>query len=121
VARGFKGTVGGDDVLSTYSRSIPDIFADAANQVSFLVRKDQFSGPQGRALARAEMSEKITDLAVGLGLLVAGSVLMIPALVILRHAAPSTRRRDGEISPKERPWNERARSLSKKRPTPVRS
>ena len=66
--------------LSTYSRSIPDLFADAANQFSLLVRKEG-------QLARAEMSEKITELAVGLGLLVGGSVLLIPAFVILLQAA----------------------------------
>jgi hypothetical protein len=32
------------------------------------------------------MSEKLADLAVGIGLLVAGSVLLIPALVILQAA-----------------------------------
>jgi hypothetical protein len=33
------------------------------------------------------MSEKVTDLAIGIGLLVGGAVLLIPALVILLQAA----------------------------------
>ena len=38
-------------------------------------------------LARVEMSEKIGELALGLGLLVGGAVLLIPALVILLQSA----------------------------------
>ena len=38
-------------------------------------------------LARTEMSEKISDLAIGMGLLVGGSVLLIPALVVLLQSA----------------------------------
>jgi hypothetical protein len=40
-------------------------------------------------LARAEMSEKLSDLALGIGLLVGGAVLLIPAFVILLQAAVS--------------------------------
>jgi Putative Actinobacterial Holin-X, holin superfamily III len=46
------------------------------NQFTTLVRKE-------RELARTEMSEKITQVAGGLGLIVGGSVLLTPALVIL--------------------------------------
>jgi len=51
--------------VSNYARSIPDIFVDAVNQFTSLVRKET-------QLARTEMSEKLTELAVGLGLLVGG-------------------------------------------------
>jgi Putative Actinobacterial Holin-X, holin superfamily III len=76
----YTTTIGGADGYEQYSRSIPDIFADAANQFGILVRKEA-------QLVRTEMSEKITDLAIGLGLLVGGSVLLIPAFVILLQAA----------------------------------
>jgi hypothetical protein len=65
---------------SNHPRSIPEMCVDAVNQFTILVRNET-------QLARAEMSEKVTDLAVGLGLLVGGSVLLIPALVILLQAA----------------------------------
>src|SRR5205085_158057 len=53
---------------------------DVVHQFSTLVRKEA-------QLASAEVSEKITDLALGLGLLVGGAVLLIPALVIVLQAA----------------------------------
>ena len=49
--------------VGNYPRSISDILSDVVNQFSTLVRKEV-------QLARAEMSEKITDLTLGLGLLV---------------------------------------------------
>ena len=64
------------------SRSIPEIFTDVVNQFTGLLRKEG-------QLARAEMSEKITQVAAGLGLIVGGSVLLTPALVILLQAAVS--------------------------------
>jgi Putative Actinobacterial Holin-X, holin superfamily III len=45
-------------------------------------------GKEGQ-LARAEISEKITQVAVALGLIVGGSVLITPALVILLQAGVS--------------------------------
>ena len=66
--------------VSDHPRSIPDIFSNVANQFTILVRKEA-------QLASTEMSEKITDLAIGIGLLLGGSVLLIPALVILLQAA----------------------------------
>jgi hypothetical protein len=48
---------------------------EAVNQFTFLVRKKT-------QVARTEMSEKLADLAVRMGLLVGGAVLLIPALVI---------------------------------------
>ena len=64
------------------TRSIPEIFTDVINQFTGLLRKEG-------QLARTEMSEKITQVAVGLGLIVGGSVLLTPALVILLQAGVS--------------------------------
>jgi Putative Actinobacterial Holin-X, holin superfamily III len=64
------------------NRSIPEIFADVVNQFTALLGKES-------QLARTEMSEKITQVAVGLGLIVGGSVLLTPALVILLQAGVS--------------------------------
>ena len=61
------------------ARSLPSIVTDIVNQLARLVRKEA-------QLARVEMSEKITQVAVGLGLIVVGAVLLIPALVILLQA-----------------------------------
>src|SRR5437764_13612940 len=63
-------------------RSIPEIFTDVINQFTTLLMKE------GK-LARTEMSEKITQVAVGLGLIVGGSVLLTPALVMLLQAGVS--------------------------------
>jgi hypothetical protein len=63
-------------------RSIPEIFTDVINQFTTLLTKEG-------ELARTEMSEKITQVAVGLGLIVGGSVLLTPALVILLQAGVS--------------------------------
>ena len=67
-------------MIASNKRSIPDLFTDVVKQSTILVRKEA-------QLARAEMSDKITDLGLGIGLLVGGSVLLIPALVILLQAA----------------------------------
>lgn len=64
------------------NRSIPEIFIDVVNQFTTLLSKEG-------QLARTEMSEKITQIAVGLGLIVGGSVLLTPALVILLQAGVS--------------------------------
>ena len=63
-------------------RSIPEIFTDVINQFTTLLMKEG-------ELVRAEMSEKVTQVAVGLGLIVGGSVLLTPALVILLQAGVS--------------------------------
>lgn len=62
------------------NRSIVDIFTDVVNQVTALLRKES-------QLARTEMSEKIGQAGVGVGLVVGGAVFLIPALVILLQAA----------------------------------
>ena len=76
------------------SRSIPEIFTDVINQFTALLRKEG-------QLARTEMSEKITQVAAGLGLIVGGSVLLTPALVILLQAAVSALITDTII---KEPW-----------------
>jgi membrane protein implicated in regulation of membrane protease activity len=62
------------------NQSVPSIVTDLLGQFTLLLRKEG-------ELARTEMSEKITQMAVALGLLVAGAVLMMPALVVLLFAA----------------------------------
>ena len=62
------------------NRSIVDIFTDVVNQVTALLRKES-------QLARTELSEKIGQAGLGLGLVVGGAVFLIPALVILLQAA----------------------------------
>jgi Putative Actinobacterial Holin-X, holin superfamily III len=64
------------------NRSIADIFTDVINQFTTLL------GKEGQ-LARTEISEKITQVASGLGLIISGSVLLTPALVILLQAGVS--------------------------------
>jgi Putative Actinobacterial Holin-X, holin superfamily III len=61
-------------------RPIPAIFADLLTQLAALVRTEG-------QLARAEMSEKFGQVGVALGLVIAGAVALIPALVILLQAA----------------------------------
>jgi Putative Actinobacterial Holin-X, holin superfamily III len=64
------------------NRSIPEIFTDVVNQLTALLMKES-------QLARTEMSEKITQVAIGLGLVLGGAVLLTPALVILLQAGVS--------------------------------
>jgi membrane protein implicated in regulation of membrane protease activity len=61
-------------------RSIPDLFMDVVAQLATLLRKEG-------ELARTELSEKVTQIATAMGLIVAGAVLLTPALVILLQAA----------------------------------
>lgn len=56
------------------NRRISAIFVDLVNQFTALVRKEG-------QLARAEISEKLGEIGIGLGLVVGGAVLLIPALV----------------------------------------
>ena len=62
------------------SRSIIDIGSDLLAQFPILVRKEA-------QLARAEMSEKVSRVGMGLALIGIGAVLLIPALVVLLIAA----------------------------------
>jgi hypothetical protein len=64
---------------SSANQSVPSILTDLLSQFALLLRKEG-------ELARTEMSEKMTQVAVGLGMLVAGAVLIMPALVVLLFA-----------------------------------
>ena len=64
----------------TISRSIPDILADLVRQSSLLARTEV-------QLARAELSEKVSQTSAALVLLVCGAALIIPGLVVLFQAA----------------------------------
>jgi uncharacterized membrane protein YqjE len=61
-------------------RSVVDIVRDLLTETSTLLRKEG-------QLARAEISEKLDQAARGLIFIVAGAVLLIPALVVLLGAA----------------------------------
>jgi hypothetical protein len=63
-----------------HDRSVPEVLSDLLNQVTTLFRKES-------QLARTEISDKISQAAAGLGLVAAGAVLLMPALVILLQAA----------------------------------
>ena len=80
LARDQVGATGVFHELVKAGRPIAELLGDAMNQFTTLVRKET-------QLACAEMSEKLGDLALGMGLLVGGAVLLIPALVILLEAA----------------------------------
>jgi Putative Actinobacterial Holin-X, holin superfamily III len=71
-----------------YERSIPDIITDLLGQFPTLVRKES-------QLARAEMSEKITRVGIGIALIGGGAVLLIPALVILLEAGVAALQQEG--------------------------
>jgi hypothetical protein len=61
---------------SSANQSVPSIVTDLLSQFTLLLRKEG-------ELARTEMSEKMTQVAVGIGLLLGGAVLMMPALVVV--------------------------------------
>jgi uncharacterized membrane protein YqjE len=63
-------------------RAVSEIVSDLFLQTTTLVRKEV-------QLARAEMSENVTTVGRGLGMIVGGAVLLIPGLVILLQAAVS--------------------------------
>jgi hypothetical protein len=63
-----------------YERSVPEILGDLMMQFPALARKES-------QLARAEISDKITQVGFGLAFIVCGAVLLTPALVVLLQAA----------------------------------
>jgi len=63
----------------TDSRPVSELFADALNQFSKLVRNEI-------QLARAEISLKASQLLTAMGLLVASAIFVIPSLVLLLMA-----------------------------------
>lgn len=66
----------------TTSRSVPDIISDLFGQLTTLVGKET-------QLARAEVSENVATVGRGLGVVIGGAILLIPALVILLQAGVS--------------------------------
>ena len=62
------------------TRSVPELFTSVVGQLAELMRTEG-------QLARAEISEKMTLAATGLGLIVGGAILLMPALVVLLEAA----------------------------------
>ena len=73
-------------------RSLPEIFSDLIAQFTRLLQKEG-------QLARAEVSENIGKAATGLGFVIGGAVLLIPALVILLEAAVAAITERGHLAP----------------------
>src|SRR5258705_11169148 len=66
--------------LAGNTRNVPELFTSVVGQLADLMRTEG-------QLARAEISEKMTLAATGLGLIVGGAILLMPALVVLLEAA----------------------------------
>ncbi len=66
--------------LGNNTRTVPELFTSVVSQLAELMRTEGL-------LARAEISEKMTLVATGLGLIVGGAILLMPALVVLLEAA----------------------------------
>ena len=66
--------------LTDNTRTVPELFTSVVGQLADLMRTEG-------QLARAEISEKMTLAATGLGLIVGGAILLMPALVVLLEAA----------------------------------
>ena len=74
------------------SRSIPELFSDAVGQLAKLVG-NEFD------LARAELSEKAGQAGRAVGMIGAGAVILIPALVLLLFAVSAALIRSGLSDP----------------------
>jgi uncharacterized membrane protein YqjE len=74
--------------FANHNRSIADVLRDVIAQVTSLMHKEA-------QLARVELSENVSRAALGLGLIVGGAVLLIPALVILLQAAVAALEQNG--------------------------
>src|SRR3982074_1167239 len=68
--------------MSHANRSIPEVFSDLVGQLTTLFRNEA-------ELARTEVSEKLSKIAIGFGLAIVGGVAVIPALVVLLAAIVS--------------------------------
>src|SRR3977135_38780 len=79
-------------MASPSSRSIPDLLSDAVGQLAKLVGNEF-------ALAKAELSEKASQAGRAAGMIGAGAVLMIPALVLLLFAVSAALRHAGLSDP----------------------
>jgi hypothetical protein len=62
------------------TRTVTELFTSVMSQLAELMRTEGL-------LARAEISEKMALVATGLGLIVGGAILLMPALVVLLEAA----------------------------------
>ena len=60
-------------------RSVAELVSDVVNQFTKLIRNEM-------AIARAELTAKATEAALGAGLLIGGALLLIPAMVLLLMA-----------------------------------
>lgn len=74
------------------SRSIPDLFGDAINQLAKLIG-NEFD------LARAELSEKARQAGRATAMIGAGAIILIPALVVLLFAVASALMQAGLSDP----------------------
>lgn len=77
---------------STGNRSIPELFSDAVGQLAKLVG-NEFE------LARAELSEKASQVGRAAALIGAGAVFLMPALVLLLFAVSAALIRSGFSEP----------------------
>jgi hypothetical protein len=66
--------------LVTNRQTVPELLTSLVTQMTELMRTEG-------QLARAEISEKMTLATTGLGLIVGGAILLMPALVVLLEAA----------------------------------
>jgi hypothetical protein len=66
--------------LADNTRTVPELLTSVVSQLADLMRTEG-------QLASAEISEKMTLVATGLGLIVGGAILLMPALVVLLEAA----------------------------------
>lgn len=78
--------------MAIIGRSLPDIFSDLVAQFTTLVQKEA-------QLARAEISESIGKATGGISFVIGGSVLLIPALVVLLNAAVAAITERGHLAP----------------------
>lgn len=74
--------------FANQNRSVADVIRDLIAQLTTLLRKEA-------QLARVELSENLSRAALGLGLMIGGAVLLIPALVILLEAAVAALQQNG--------------------------
>jgi hypothetical protein len=74
------------------SRSIPELFSDAVGQLAKLIG-NEFE------LARAELSEKASQLGRAIAMIGAGAIILMPALVLLLFAVSAALMRGGLSEP----------------------
>jgi Putative Actinobacterial Holin-X, holin superfamily III len=85
-------TTRGIAMSSQSNRSIPELFSDAVGQLAKLVG-NEFD------LARAELSEKASQIGRAAALIGAGAVILMPALVLLLFAVSAALIRGGFSAP----------------------